>query len=393
MRAVLVALLLSVSASAQTGTIEGVVFEAETGLAVVGAAVRVDLGDLGGQRDVTYEVSVATDATGRFLIEAVPTGRHSVRAQALGYTRLDTTVTVLEGAVTTLEVSLRPTVLEGAEVVVQARRSETATRADAPVLLVPQSVAVVGASVLDGQNALDAQDALRNVPGVSVQVQGQPGGIPVLRGFATDQTGGGVRRNGVEVPYLSDGLQANVERVEVLRGPASVLYGRLEPGGVVNFITETPRDEQHVEAEVGGGTLGSGRVVLDAGAPVGTVTTRLNASLDQTGFDRDDVTSRTAFVAPAARWKPSPSLTLNLEGEAVAAETTIDPGLAGLGRTLSDLEAVPRDRFHGEPDAVHDWRSAGLFTNAEWSPSRSAAVRSGVSLARYRLKRDFLDLD
>ncbi|MEM0962506.1 MAG: TonB-dependent receptor [Bacteroidota bacterium] len=376
-RAWTLAAALAVPVGAQ---VTGAVADAETRVPIAGASVLAET--------ASGTLGRAADADGRFTIPA-PAGAVRLRVSALGYATLDTTLT----APARVEVLLAPAVTTAAEVVVQARRSETATRADAPVLLVPQSVAVVGRGVLDAQAARDARDALRNVPGAQADARGEPGAIPVLRGFQTDQTGGGVRRNGVEIPYLYDGLQANVERVEVLRGPASVLYGRLEPGGVVNFITETPGGQlAEVEAETG--TLGSGRVAADVGTERGPLAARLNASVERQQFGRDEMEATEAFVAPAVRWRPSRMLTVDVDAEAITAETTIDPGLPAVGpRTFDAVDATPRERFHGEPDAVHRWRSAGLFTNADWTPRPGLGLRGGVSLARYRLDRGALDLD
>ncbi|PAP76658.1 TonB-dependent siderophore receptor [Rubrivirga marina] len=380
--AVVLAALLAASVGAQTGRLEGVVTDAEAGVPVVGAAVRVEVDGAGSAR--------ATDAAGRVALD-VPAGRASVQVRALGYARLDTIVVVVAGQTTWLDLALVPEALTAAEVVVQARRTETATRADAPVLLVPQAVSVLSAAVLDAQGARDAADALRNVPGVAVRAEGEPGARPVLRGFETDRTGGGVRRNGVEVPYLFDGLQANVARVEVLRGPASVLYGRLEPGGVVNFVTKGPLGRRQLAVEGTGGSLGSGRIAIEAGGPVGGLATRLDASAER-DVVRGDVAGTTAFVAPAVRWQRGP-LTLDADAEAVAAETTFDPGLAALGADADDLDAVPTDRFFGEPDAVHRWRSAALFTSASWRRRPSFGLRGGLSIGRYVLDRDALELD
>ena len=385
MRAAALAVLLAVTvllAAGASAQVSGRVTDAETGAPVAGAAVLA--------RAASGTVGRATDADGRFALLGLD-GRVAVTVRALGYATRDT-ILVVGNVPVRLDVALRPETTTAAEVVVQARRSETATRADAPVVLVPQAVTAVTARVLDGQAARDAQDALRNVPGVTIDAKGQPGGVPVLRGFATDQTGGGVRRNGTEVPYLADGLRANVARVEVLRGPASVLYGRLEPGGVVNFITETPRAERHAEAEGEAGTLGSGRLAVDVGGPVGGLSARLNASAERRGVGRDEVAATALFAAPAVRWR-RPGLTLDADAEALATETTLDPGLAALGEADSGaLDETPRTRFFGEPDAVHRWRSLGLFTNADWRARPGLGVRGGVSLSRYRLERGALDL-
>ena len=382
--AVALAALLAAAAGAQDGRVEGTVVDAEAGRPVAGAAVLAEAE--GGP------VGRSTDVAGRFAL-AVPAGRVAVRVRALGYATLDTLVAVGPGQTVRLGLALAPEVTTAAEVVVQARRTETATRADAPVGLVPQAVTVLPAAVLHAQGARDAADALRNVPGVALRSTGEPGALPVLRGFRTDQTGGGVRRNGVEVPYLFDGLQANVARVEVLRGPASVLYGRLEPGGVVNFVTKAPSARRQLAVEGEGGTLGSGRLAVGAAGPVGGLASRLDASAER-DVVRGEVAGTTLFAAPAVRWQRG-ALTLDADAEAVAAETTLDPGLAALdaGDPEAALDAVPADRFFGEPDAVHRWRSAGLFTAARWRARPDVGLRGGLSLARYALARDALDLD
>ena len=381
--ALLVAATVSGSASAQ---VVGRVADAETGAPVVGAAV---VAQSGGAR-----VGRATDADGRFTLDVLP-GPATLAVTAVGYAQLDTAVTVPPSGALRLALRLAPTVTETAAALVQARRAETATRADAPVLLVPQSVAVVPRAVLAAQGARDTRDALRNVPGAQVAAEGEPGGAPVLRGFETDQTGGGVRRNGVEVPSLSDGLRANVARVEVLRGPASVLYGRLEPGGVVNVITERPRAERHVEAEASGSALGSGALVLDAGGalaggPVTGLDVRVIGAAERDGWARargDDL-----LLAPSLRVR-RPSLTLVAEAEAIASETQIDPGLAAFGpATAATLDGVPRDRLFGEPTARHRWRALGAFTSAEWAARPDIEIRGEVALTRSTLRRDALDL-
>ncbi|WP_412070282.1 TonB-dependent receptor domain-containing protein [Rubrivirga sp. IMCC43871] len=381
-RLVLALALLAAGASAQTARVAGTVTDAETGTPVIGAAVTATVGDATTGR--------ATDAAGRFSV-AVPPGSVALQVSAVGYARLDTTLALAAGERAELALRLRPAVSGIAEVVVEARQSATATRAEAPVRLVPQAVSVLSSGVLDAQGARDTRDALRNVPSATTRASGEPGAIPVLRGFETDQTGGGVRRDGVEVPYLSDGLRANVARVEVLRGPASVLYGRLEPGGVVNFITEKPRAGRHAEAEADAGTLGTGRLAVDLGAPVGGLATRLNASVERTAL-REGVTGDAAFVAPALRWTRG-RLLLDVDAEAERTEVGYDPGIAALGDGTDALDAVPADRTFGEPDAPRRWRSGGVFVNAAHATRPGLALRAHASVSRSVLDRGLLALD
>ena len=377
--AVLLAVLAASAPSAQTGALGGTVVEAETGESVVGATVRV--GDRGR----------ATDRGGAFRIEGLAPGPRRVEVRALGYVPLDTVVVIVAERVARLDARLAADRVAVAEVVVQARRSETATRTETPVVLVPQAVSVVPRAVLQAQNARDARDALRSVPGAASSARGQPGAVPVLRGFEADQTGGGVRRNGVEVPYLSDGLHPNVERVEVVRGPASVLYGRLEPGGVVNFVTAKPGRQRRVRLEAEASARASGRLAADVGGAMGPVSGRVVGELEREESGRDEVSRAQAFLAPSVRWLRG-GWTLDAEAEGVVQDATLDPGLAALGAAdAATLDAAPADLFFGEPTARHRWASAGLYTAAR-GPAGPADLRLALSASRSRLRRDQLDL-
>ena len=385
MRAVALALALAASAAhGQTGAVAGRVTDAETGEPLAGASVAV-----------SAQRGAAADADGQFRIDGLAAGPYQVRAQRLGYAPLDTAVVVRAGE--TIRLDLRLALAVRAEVVVQARRSATATRADAPVLLVPQAVSVLPPAVLAAQDARDLGDALRNVPGATTTARGEPVRAPVLRGFEADQTGGGVRRNGVEVPALADGLRANVARVEVLRGPASVLYGRLEPGGVVNYITDVPRAERHVELAASGGTLGSGGLAVDAGGPVrGVLAGRVNAEAAREGSARDAVATTSLLFAPALRWQRA-GLTLDADVEATSTEAVLDPGLAVVAGRDRPVGAAADDTalgpFHGEPDAHVRWRSLGAFAAADVALGPRASLRATASLTRYGLVRDLVRLD
>lgn len=110
----------------------------------------------------------------------------------------------------------------------------TATKTDTPIMQTPMSVKVVSQQVMKDQQVITVDQALRNVSGAGGN------GTFFLRGFGNYN----IYRDG----YLNQSQWAhtedleNVERVEVLKGPGSLLYGRTEPGGLVNFVTKKPLD-------------------------------------------------------------------------------------------------------------------------------------------------------
>jgi iron complex outermembrane recepter protein len=127
----------------------------------------------------------------------------------------------------------------------------TATRTDTDPRDIPQSIQVIAQTIIKDQQITRISDAARNVSGVTPQ-GGYAGATDNynIRGFTTYDN----LRNGF---YVQDNFvnPTNVERVEVLKGPASVLYGQFEPGGVVNYITKQPLSEPYYSAEFTAGSF------------------------------------------------------------------------------------------------------------------------------------------
>ncbi|MGP1682017.1 MAG: TonB-dependent receptor plug domain-containing protein, partial [Giesbergeria sp.] len=116
--------------------------------------------------------------------------------------------------------------------------SSTATKGSAPLRDVPQAVNVVPGQLLRDQGARSMEDALRNVPGVALSHGDGQRDQVVIRGFSAiaDQFVDGVRDDALYFRDLSD-----IERIEVLKGPAAVLYGRGSSGGLINRVTKKPK--------------------------------------------------------------------------------------------------------------------------------------------------------
>lgn len=120
------------------------------------------------------------------------------------------------------------------------KTTSTATKMSIPILQLPASVKVVPAEVMQDQQVTDLKGALENVSGVqSAQTQGGNASFNRIRGFLTPR----VFRNGLMATSptnFTDFGMSNVERVEVTKGPDAMLYGRSDPGGMINLITKRP---------------------------------------------------------------------------------------------------------------------------------------------------------
>ena len=229
----------------------------------------------------------------------------------------------------------------------------TATRTATPLLDIPQAIQVVPQQVLEDQQILRVDDALRNVSGVVGRLDAfTPITNLTIRGFSIDTlSNGAILRDGFRITNnLSSQETANIERIEVIKGPSSVLYGQTDPGGLINLVTKRPLSEPFYDLGVQVGNVGLIRPSIDLTGPLtedGRLVYRLNAAVQHEesfrGFETD--TSR-SFIAPVLSWDISDRTNLTVLLEYLEEEFPFDNGLPVIGNSVID---VPRDRIQGEP--------------------------------------------
>ena len=253
-----------------------------------------------------------------------------------------------------------------------AGSSTSSTLTNVPNLDVPSSIDVVTEGVRQDQQALQIDDLLRDIGGaVKVGNQQRPDAF-FLRGFEVRARD--YRKNGFLDPTYTPRDFADVERVEILKGPASVLYGAGQPAGTVNLITKKPLDTSMYEGGVQFGSFGLERYTIDATGPMNegkSLLYRINAAYEDEGSFRDFGFVERSFVAPSLTWVLDCNTTLNWEGEYVNDRRRLDTGVAAIN---NDPAALPISRFLGEPsnDFQHyyDYRQTLMLThriNDDWA--------------------------
>jgi len=232
--------------------------------------------------------------------------------------------------------------------------ASTATRTDTPIRDIPQSIQVIPRQVLEDQGANEVIDALRNVPGATIlnPLRNNGGTFVNLRGFqnADDYFTNGRRSfNGFLPPSTS-----NIEQIEVLSGPASVLYGNAAPGGIINLTTKQPLAVPFYALD---GTIGNFdfyRSTVDLSGPLNdsrSIRYRLNAEYENSGSFVSSLNTERFFVAPVLSFQLGDNTTLSLEGSYNRDFRVSYPGLPPEGTVVSNpLGNVPLSRFLGEPD-------------------------------------------
>jgi len=237
-----------------------------------------------------------------------------------------------------------------------ATNSATATKTDTPIIEVPQSISVVTRDQMDDRKVQSLADSLRYSAGVQA-------------GDTNDPTTESFSIRGYNSPYLSlyrDGTRVmlkafdnvvepyGLERVKVLRGPASVLYGEGVPGGVVNVVSKRPTDKNIVEGQLEIGTYDRYQAAFDIGGPISDdngLQVRLTALGRKSDTQTDFVPDDRAFIAPALRWRSDEHGTdVTLFAEFQQDGTSFPDGLPANGTVLSNPNGtIPTRRFVGEP--------------------------------------------
>jgi iron complex outermembrane receptor protein len=245
------------------------------------------------------------------------------------------------------------------------RSSSTATKTDTSLMDTPVTVQVVSQQVLKDQQAVILEDATKNVSGVQRVWNGEANGQDfVIRGFGTRYTR---FRNGQRIANFNTDM-ANVEQVEVLKGPAAMLYGRVEPGGMVNVVTKKPQDEAHYSLQQQFGSYDFYRTVAEATGPITddkSLTYRMDFGYTDRNSFRDFVSQNQIFVAPTLHWQASDRTEFNLSLEYMDRKLPYDTGIPAIGNSVAN---VPINTNYGQPGAkFNEDPSDSTLLDFNWS--------------------------
>ena len=263
--------------------------------------------------------------------------------------------------------------------------SFTATKTDTPIMETPFSVQTVTRAVMDDQQVVRLEDATKNVSGVQRILGDSVYENFLIRGF-DNAYNGLIFRNGYRLQSQANET-ANLERIEVLKGPASVLYGRIEPGGLINMVTKKPLSEPYYSAQQQFGSYDFYRTTLDATGPIlsdKSLLYRFNLAYQDNKSFRDFVAKERVFVAPSLSWQPSDATQINLNIEFRNEDRVEDTGIPAIGARPAP---IPISRFLSEPNTKLD--NHGWIADLNWSHKfdDSWTIRNGVlaNLVDYQL--------
>lgn len=230
-----------------------------------------------------------------------------------------------------------------------AEEAISATRTDTPIRDVPQSIQVITRKVIEEQRTFRLQNTLENISGINAtESAASLYDSLIIRGFtATDRS---YFRNGLIDPFaqFTASDTYNIRRLEVLKGPASVLYGQGDPGGVINIVTNKPLPNAAYSANVTLGNFHFYRSELDATGPLNankTVLYRLNVAGQKAGSFMDYANRNLAAIAPSITWLMSSRTTLTVDADYLRRWSNDPYGLPAQGTIFPNINGpIPRNR-------------------------------------------------
>ncbi|AEG01112.1 TonB-dependent siderophore receptor [Methylomonas methanica] len=248
--------------------------------------------------------------------------------------------------------------------------ASTATKTDTPIMETPMNIQVVPKSLMNDQQDINITDAItKNVSGVQADHgSGDIYEVFLIRGFSTNN----IYRNGL-LRGFGTYDPANIEQIEVLKGPASMLYGRAQPGGLINYTTKKGWDAPAYSLQQQFGSYDQYRTTADATGPIdkdGKLRYRLNFSYQDIGSFKQFVNNERYFVAPTLTWRPNDRFEANLELEHKHEKKVNDWGIPSIGNRPAP---VPLSRSYLDSDkptendttlVAYDW---AFKFNDDWA--------------------------
>lgn len=280
--------------------------------------------------DVVLEgtsIGVSTNDKGFYELRNVPVGKQTIVFSYLGFQTLKIRTDVApnpSGTHTHLDVQLSEELTALQEVEVIGRKESSykntnsfiGTKTASALKEVPQSVGYVTKELILDQGATTVNEVVKNISGVN---QNSSYNDFSIRGFrATGNRNSGNLLNGMraQTSLWKQSSLANIERVEVIKGPASALFGNAAPGGVINRVTKKPLFENKNSITVGVGSWNTLKTYGDFTGPLNpkkTLLYRLNLGYEKTDSFRDLQGSESIIAAPSFSYIPNEKTHINVD--------------------------------------------------------------------------------
>ena len=304
-------------------------------------------------------IAIPSDEKGNFQLENVPSGKYTILLSGIGFKSVQQKLDISPGKTILLNYTLYPTdeALQQVEIIGQKKVSYKsdytfgATKTATYLKDIPQSVSIVTKELIADRQIERAWDVTKLMSGVNRYSNYND---IVIRGF----------RSGENQPRLINGMRAafgyfdqpvtaNLERIEVIKGPASALFGNAIPGGTINFVTKKPLPEKRYGLNFSRGSFNTSRISADVTGPItdSTLLFRMNAAYSNAESFRSLQGAENYMIAPSFSFLPSKRTSINIDMVYNQSNSKIDRGQPIFGATSQqDIYSTPISLAIGAPN-------------------------------------------
>ena len=335
-----------------------------------------------------------TDDNGNFILKNVKEGAYVLQVSMVGLQTQEKTISVVKNQTTSVSLTLVEDAKQLSIVVVSSAKSlnkRPVTIGKAPIdpMDLPQSIAVLGQGVIRDQQAQRLSDVIKNVNGIYLStVRASTQENFSARGYAMGNTNlfkNGARVNSGAMPEMS-----SLERVEVLKGSAAILYGQVAPGGIVNMATKQPKFKFGGEVSMRAGSYDLYKPAFDIYGPISSsIAYRVNGTFESANSYRDVVSSDRYYVNPSLLFKLGNKTELVVEGDYLKHDFTPDFGIGSLdGKIIPD---IPRSRFLGANWQYSKTQQSTATATVKHHFTENWQINSSLSYQNYQ--RDYFSTE
>ncbi|MFY0254568.1 TonB-dependent siderophore receptor [Chitinophaga sp. 30R24] len=335
-----------------------------------------------------------TNESGEFQFRNIPDGKYELEVSMVGFETIKKTISVENGRSTKLQIVIKTSSQNLEEVVVASggnrfakKESEDVSKLPLKNLENPQVYSVVGKELMKEQLVTDYNSAFKNIPGAGIPIVYNQGRSSALsRGFTTAN----LVRNGVGSFVYTNVDPANLERIEVIKGPSATLFGSTlsSYGGLFNRVTKKPFETFKGEVSYSGGSWDLNRLTLDINTPVNeqkTALFRFNGAISSEHSFQDAGFSKNYLLAPSFSYKVNDRLTLLLDVEMSGYKATspmrMNPYTKGKAHSIEELD-LPYNLSFANNTISYNSQQLNVFGQAKYKISNNWTSQTVFSRTR-----------
>lgn len=296
-------------------------------------------------------LATSSDSTGKFRLHLTKQAPYTLTVTAIGFApyRASQLFTAAEVVLKPITLSFSSEELQTVEIIgtngskYYGDYSFSATKTATKNKDIPQAISSISKELIADRQAFALNDAVRNVPGVSPSSYYNQFSI---RGISQNEEGAIINGMRTRQHYFNQPLTSNLERVEVIKGPASATFSSVDPGGSINMVTKKPLSEDRKQISISSGSFSTIRAAVDFTGPMNpekTLLYRLNIGYENSKSFRDLQYKKAYLISPSFSYIPNERTNLNVELVMNNSVSRLDRGQAIFGAVAgeTDLNSTP----------------------------------------------------